>query len=239
MPVTGIISQPAWANAITAGAIATDAIGADELATSAVTEIVGAMVNTGGTATLAGAIGDVANSSIAARLTAIAAYVDTLEASIGTVTNTGGPAATVGAVLGDPKGSSLVDLLFALGAGRVSKGITYTGAASYPAYTVSGTVAVKVVGSITSPLTNDAATTSVGTATSVAGLIDATAGSALQTTGQIWVDSAPSKFENFPTNWVIISEDIAVDGDAALVGGTLMLNCWWFPVVASSTLVAA
>ena len=159
--------------------------------------------------------------------------------SIGTITNTGGAYATIGAVLGDPKASSLADLLFALGAGRVSKGITYTGATSYAAYTVSGTVAVKVVGSVTSALTNHADTTSVGTTTSPAGLIAATAGTALQTAFQAWVDNAPSKFEIFPTNWVIVSEDIAVTSTANITGGTLTLSCWWCPVVAGSTLVAA
>ena len=157
---------------------------------------------------------------------------------VGTVANTGGTA-TVGAVLGDPKASSLADLLFALGAGRVPKGITYDGSTSYAAFTVTGTVAVKIVGSVTSALTNHADTTSVGTATSAAGLIAATAGTAMQTIGQAWVDNAPSKFETFPTNWVIISEDIAVASTANIVGGTAMLNCWWFPVVAGSTLVAA
>jgi hypothetical protein len=157
---------------------------------------------------------------------------------VGTVTNTGGTAA-VGAVLGDPKSSSLADLLFALGAQRVGKGITYTGATSYAAFTVSGTVAVKVVGSVTSALTNHADTTSVGTATSAAGLIAATAGTAMQTIGQVWVDNAPSKFEAFPANWAVISESIVVASTANIAGGTVMLNCWWFPVVAGSTLVAA
>ena len=157
---------------------------------------------------------------------------------VGTVANTGGTA-TVGAVLGDPKNSSLADLLFALGAQRVGKGITYNTATSYAAFTVSGTVAVKVVGSVTSALTNHADTTSVGTATSAGGLIAATAGTAMQTIGQVWVDNAPSKFEVFPANWVVISESIVVASTANLAGGTVMLNCWWFPVVAGSTLVAA
>ncbi len=157
--------------AVTAAVVATDAIDADALATTAVAEITGTVANTGGTATL-------------------------------------------GAVLGDPKNSSLADLLFALGAARVSKGITYTGATSYAAYTVTGTVAVKVVGSVTSALTDHADTTSVGTATSAAGLIAATAGSAMQTVGQAWVDNAPSKFETFPANWIIVSESIVVASTA-------------------------
>ena len=47
----------------------------------------GTLVNTGGTATLGSIIGDVANSSIAARLTAIAGYIDTEVGTIVTNTN--------------------------------------------------------------------------------------------------------------------------------------------------------
>jgi hypothetical protein len=104
---------------------------------------------------------------------------------------------------------------------------------------IPGTVAVKVVGSVTSALTDHADTTSVGTATSAAGLIAATAASAMLTAGQAWVDNAPSKFEPFPANWTIISEDIVVASTANITGGTLTLQCWWFPVVAGSGLVAA
>jgi hypothetical protein len=135
----------------------------------------------------------------------------------------------------------LADLLFALGAQRVSKGITYAGETSYAAYTVSGTVAVKIVGSVTSALTDLADTTSVGTATSAAGLIAATASSAMQTVGQAWVDNAPSKFETFPANWTLIGggEDIAVVGTAELVDGAVDLYCWYIPISAGASVVAA
>jgi len=63
--------------------------------------LVGTLVNTGGTATVGGILGDVANVSVATNL-----------AKIGTVTNTGGTA-TLGAVLGDVAN---VDLATKLGA---------------------------------------------------------------------------------------------------------------------------
>jgi hypothetical protein len=129
----------------------------------------------------------------------------------------------------------------ALGGNVVSKTITHNGSASYTAFTVTGLVAVKVVGYITTALTNDAATTSVGTATSAAGLIAATAGTAMQTVNQVWVDNAPTKFETFPAAWSLIGdgEDIVVDGDVALVGGVVSLYCWYVPISAGASVVAA
>ena len=59
------------------------------------------------------------------------------------------------------------------------------------------------------------------------------------TVDQLWVDAAPTDFETFPANWTVISESIAVDGDATLVAGTVTLYCYWFPVSANATLAAA
>lgn len=159
---------------------------------------------------------------------------------IGVTTNTGGTA-SVGPILGDVANISMATQLANLGGRMVSKSITYDGTASYTAFTVTGLVAVKVAGYITTPLTNNAATTSVGTATSAAGLIAATAGSAMQTANQAWVDNAPSKFETFPANWLLIGdgEDIVVDGDAALAAGVVSLYCWYIPISSSASVVAA
>lgn len=176
-------------------------------------------------------------------LTAALAYM--VEQQIGAIDNTTG-VPTLGGVLGDFGNESLalrlnaLDAMLARAVGyEAVKNVGYTGAASYPAFAVSGVVAVKVVGHVRVALTNDAATTSVGTATSAAGLIAATAGSAMQTVDQLWVDNAPSDFETFPANWTVISESIAVDGDANLVAGTVTLHCYWFPVSANATLQAA
>jgi len=128
-----------------------------------------------------------------------------------------------------------------LGANMVSKAITHDGSASYTAFTVTGLVAVKIVGYVTTALTNHSDTTSVGTATSAAGLIAATAGTAMQTEGQAWVDTAPSKFESFPATWSLIGngEDISVDGSANITGGVVRLYCWWIPISAGASVVAA
>jgi hypothetical protein len=61
----------------------------------------------------------------------------------------------------------------------------------------------------------------------------------MQTVDQLWVDAAPTDFETFPANWTVISESIAVVGDATLVAGTVTLHCYWFPVSANATLAAA
>jgi hypothetical protein len=176
-------------------------------------------------------------------LPAAVAYM--VEQQIGTIDNTTG-VPTLGGVLGDVGNRSLalrldaLDAMLARAAGyEAVKNISYNGAASYPGFAVSGVVAVKVVGHVRAALTSDAATTSVGTATSAGGLIAATAGSAMQTVDQLWVDNAPSDFETFPANWTLVSESIVVDGDAALVAGTVTLHCYWFPVSANATLAAA
>ena len=176
-------------------------------------------------------------------LTAAVAYM--VEQQIGTIDNTTG-VPTLGGVIGDVGNRSLalrldaLDAMLARAVGYVAvKNVSYTGAASYPGFAVSGVVAVKVVGHVRVALTSDAATTSVGTATSAGGLIAATAGSAMLTVDQLWVDNAPSDFETFPANWTVISESIVVDGDAALVAGAVTLHCYWFPVSANATLAAA
>lgn len=176
-------------------------------------------------------------------LPAAVAYI--VEDQIGIIDNSAG-IATLGGVLGDMGNRSLalrmdeLEATLARSCGYYAvKNVTYTGAASYPAFVVTGVVAVKVIGHVRVALTNDAATTSVGTATSVGGLLAATAGSAMQTVDQIWTDNAPSDFETFPANWSVISESIAVDGDANLVAGTVTLHCYWWPVSANATLAAA
>lgn len=121
----------------------------------------------------------------------------------------------------------------------VRKTVTYSGGGSYTAFTVTGAVAVTVIGYVTTALTNHADTTSVGTATSAAGIIAATAGTAMQGTSQLWTDAAPSKFETFPTATYGISENIAVVGTANLVGGVVELYCFWIPLSTDGNVVAA
>jgi hypothetical protein len=127
-----------------------------------------------------------------------------------------------------------------LGGQLVKKTITYDGNLSYPAFTVTGLVAVRVVGYVTTALTNVADTTSVGIDGSTAGLIAATQGDAMQTVGAMWVDNGPSKLETFLTTWTLIGggEDIVVTGDANILAGVVDLYCWWTPISAGATVVA-
>lgn len=121
----------------------------------------------------------------------------------------------------------------------VTKDVTYDGSTSYSAFTVTGEIAVKVIGVVTTALTNHSDTTSVGTATSAAGLLAATAGTAMQTIDQIWTDSAPSKFEDFPATYSLLNEAIAVVGTANITGGVVKLYAFWRPISSDGNLVAA
>lgn len=167
----------------------------------------------------------------------------TLPASIGALVNSGAGAETLAAILGDVNSLPIADRLTALAnvAGRVvSKSITFQPATtSYALFTVSNVCAVKVIGVLTGALTAHADTTSVGTATSAAGLIAATAGTALDAIGKIWVDNAPSKFETFPANWALVNEDIVVASTANITGGVITFYCFYLPIVAAATVTAA
>ena len=122
----------------------TDAADADTVAAdvTAILDAIGTLVNTGGTATLGGMLGDPANSSFIVRIAAIKAVVDTLataaalaavqadtdalqldvaavqadtddiQSKVGTPVNTGGTA-TLAAILGDAANSSIVARIIA------------------------------------------------------------------------------------------------------------------------------
>ncbi|MFA4854191.1 MAG: hypothetical protein WC616_02440 [Candidatus Omnitrophota bacterium] len=190
---------------------------------------VGTLVTSVGT--LTSSVGTVVAS---AATTTNVTSVGTLVTSVGTQTGSVGTLTT-------SVGTQLTTGLLNLGGSLVRKTITHSGAASYTAFTVTGCVAVKVIGYITTALTNHADTTSVGTSTSVAGLIAATAGTAMQTVNQVWVDNAPSKFETFPSGYSVLGdgEDIAVDGSVNLVGGVVELYCLYIPLSADGAVAAA
>lgn len=142
--------------------------------------------------------------------------------------------------------SSLVDTSRQYGDGfLVSKQITYDGSVSYPAFTVTGLVAVQVIGYQTTVVTDHIDDTSVGTASSPAGLIAATSGADLNAAGAgaVWLDASPAKFK--PAGFVATrhligdGEDISVVGTANLVGGVIMLHCFWKPLSADGNVVAA
>jgi hypothetical protein len=131
--------------------------------------------------------------------------------------------------------------LLNLGGSLVRKTITYSAAVSYTAFAVTGCVAVKVIGYITTALTNHGDSTSVGTTTSAAGLIAATAGTSMQTVNQVWVDNAPTKFETYPSGYFVLGdgEDISVVGTANLAAGVVELYCLYIPLSADGAVAAA
>lgn len=192
--------------------------------------------------------GAVADDNIKAHLDLVKAATDKIDTATLAVAPAAGSlgrfVASGGTALGTqlPDSKSLYDMVRDYGRGyMVSKEITYSGGVLYSAFTVTGLCAVKVLGYITTALTNHGDATSVGTVTSAAGLIAATAGTAMQTVNQVWVDNAPSKFEGFPANHSLLGdgEDIAVVGTANLAGGVVTLYCWYFPVSTGASVVAA
>lgn len=207
----------------------------------------GTLVNTGGTPTLGGILGDVNNVSIASSLSSISTDTNKIEDAALSGTPTANSLsrfiATGGVGLGSelPVSKSLYDEIQEHGDGYLAtKTITYDGSATYAAFTVSGSVRVEVYGRVDTALSNVAGTTSVGTATNASGIIAATAGSAMQNTGNIWVDNAPSNLEAPPLSVMIGNgEDIVLAGGATLAAGVVTLYCYWKPRSAGATVVAA
>ena len=185
--------------------------------------------------TLVTSVGTLAGSC-ATTVGTLVTSVGTLAGSCATTTN----ATSVGTLVGSV-GTQLGTGLSNLGGNIARKTITYSGAVSYTAFTVAGCVAVKAIGYITTALTNHGDSTSVGTSTSAAGIIAATAGTSMQTVNQVWVDNAPSKFETYPSDYSVLGdgEDISVVGTANLTGGVVELYCLYIPLSADGTVVAA
>ena len=129
------------------------------------------------------------------------------------------------------------------GGGVTTKMIAYDGSVSYAAFTVTGLVWVNVVGIVNLPLSNHGDTTSVGTASGVGGLIVATAGTAMQTGGQVWINNTPSKFmavSALVDQGALIGggDDIVVLGTANLATGTVTLYCFWTPISSDGQVTA-
>lgn len=127
-----------------------------------------------------------------------------------------------------------------MGGGTVSKTISYDGSVSYAAFTVTGLVAIRIIGYITEILTNHADETKVGTTTDDDGFIVATGGAAMQTAFDIWIDATPAKFKStLPAPSLIgDGEDVAVIGTANLITGTVVLYAIWTPISANGNVVA-
>lgn len=122
---------------------------------------------------------------------------------------------------------------------KVTKTITYTGETSYAAFSVTGLVAAKIIGRITTPLTNNAAETSVGILGLPEIFIPATTGTAMQTAGQFWNTATPANAVSLDQVYYLTGEDIVVTGDANLTVGEVELYCYWYPISEDGAVVAA
>ena len=107
-------------------------------------------------------------------------------------------------------------------------------------FTVTGAAHVVVVGYCTADLTGATATISLGTDGVVAGLIALTTATTIDN-GMIWFDTAPSECETLTSlggAWV--SDNISYDVLTAPIDtGTITFVCFWTPVSANATVVAA
>lgn len=228
---------------------------------------IGTITNTGGTATLGAAIGDVANDSIAARLDDVGSDVnatttDSIQGKIGTDTemadrsvydllNGGGPAsaATAAAPANDVSLYGVARYISERQAPRLaSKAYAdLTGYDTAAAFTVTGDVKVRVwgvVGAAAITSTSGTTTLSVGTTENAAGIIAATTidNSDFDAT-DVWVDNDPaSDCETLATAWTIIGggADIILTRNVDdLTAGTLTLYCEWTPLSSDGAVVAA
>lgn len=124
---------------------------------------------------------------------------------------------------------------------RVTFAAGTTGAVgNHDIFTVTGAAHVVVVGYCEETLTGATATISVGTDDLVSTLIAVTTATNILG-GTMWFDNAPSECEanaSIGGAWVCdsISYDVLV---AAIEGGVIDFVCFWTPVSANATIVAA
>jgi hypothetical protein len=135
-------------------------------------------------------------------------------------------------------------------ANRVDQTIAFTGAAGVGAvgtvdlYTVTGSVFVYVMAICTENLTEAGATATVevGIAGITAGLISQTNAVNIDN-GEVWLDNSPAAMEVFSSiggGFIAGGADIILTVGAQNVDdGTLDFYCFWTPLAAGSTVVAA
>lgn len=217
---------------------------------------IGTIVNSGGTATIGGVLGDVANVSVATRLANLKTTTDQIEVTSLSATPTAGSlsrfVASGGTALGTqlPASKSLYDMVRQYGEGYlVSKAYAdLTGYDTAAAFTVTGDVMVRVVGvvgavGITS--TSGTTTLALGTTESTGGIIAASTVNGTQFDAtDVWVDSSPANDVEVMASaaWNIIGggADIVLTRSADdLTAGSLTLYCWWTPLSSNGDVVAA
>lgn len=121
-----------------------------------------------------------------------------------------------------------------------------TGFDTAAAFTVTGDVKVKlygVVGATGITSTSGTTTLSVGTTESAAGILAASTVNGTQFAAtDVWVDSTPANDVEGEPGWFVIGggADILLTRSVDdLTAGTLTLYCWWVPLSAGATVVAA
>lgn len=217
---------------------------------------IGTIVNTGGTATIGGVLGDVSNTSIATRLANLKTTTDQIEVTSLSATPTAGSlsrfVASGGTALGTqlPDSKSLYDMTRAFGNGYlVAKAYAdLTGYDTAAAFTVTGDVAVRVIGvvgaqAITS--TSGTTTLAVGTTELTTGIIAASNIDNSQFAAtDVWVDSTPANDVEVMASaaWNIIgggADIILTRSVDDITAGSLTLYCWWTPLSSDGDVVAA
>lgn len=127
------------------------------------------------------------------------------------------------------------------------KSVIYTAAGSgavgaLTLFTVTGLVAVKLIGKCTTTLTiQTGATIEVGTALSTAGIIAQTAGDAIDV-NELWHDATPDASVELTSvmNRNIVSQDIIQTiATNTIDTGAIDFKCFWYPLSRNGNLVVA
>jgi hypothetical protein len=122
-----------------------------------------------------------------------------------------------------------------------------TGLSPVTDFTVTGDVMVRVVGVVgATPITSTGGTgtLSVGTAEIVTAILGTTTADGTQFAAtDVWVDTSPANdAERMTEDWVIIgggADIVTTIATNSMTAGTLTLYCFWIPLSAGATVVAA
>lgn len=125
---------------------------------------------------------------------------------------------------------------------------TYTGASGLGAagtttlFTVTGAVAVRVIGACTEDLVG-AATLEVGISGNTAGLIAQLADATVLDAGESYIDATPATLEavDFSSGFIISNGQDIIEtiGTTNITDGTVLFTCHWRPLSTDGNVVAA
>lgn len=108
-------------------------------------------------------------------------------------------------------------------------------------FTVTGTVAMKLIGVCTASLTGDTATLEVGTALSTAALIAQSTATDIDI-NEIWHDATPDasiELTSVMTEKIVNQNVIQTVGTANITAGAITYHCLWRPISVGATVTAA